>query len=535
MTGSWSPPPSRRPPAQQPEGWPPPRAGQPADPPRTPHYPQSQEQTPIPGGWQQPPARQYQPPPPQPYWPAQTPQPQPPDWEQPQYPGWQLPTPCGQPPGGWQNPTEPLQGGRRVWPWVLLVVLLIALQPLYVAVQLWLPERHDRDDDGYIDSEDAFPNDPDEHRDWDGDGIGDNADEDDDNDGVPDTADLDPWRDLAVVFHLEWVNVTTLVDSEDSLLFYAQLYHEDDYLATLDQDGELHDIRVARHMVLDWQAEINVPDDQPRYEINLRAFRAMRTGGELIDIDGSNATFGLTVTYDLLAGTWTGDETTGTLDGGADGRANESDARLGYHINTGSFGFLKTYRWDYDDETFVISYSFDPTSYTAYRELDHRVYHYSDFVEFATPDDPDVEAIAQQLRTHATEAGYTSPTAELNFLLHFVQSLKYAIDEVGGAIGEYPRFPVETLVDEMGDCEDTALLLISLAEALDYEAALILLPDATPTSGHAAAGLAGSGLGGTYFEKDGTRFFYAETTDRGWEVGEIPEINTDGVELYEVE
>ncbi len=44
----------------------------------------------------------------------------------------------------------------------------------------------DRDGDGVVDSEDAFPDDPNESADADKDGIGNNADTDDDNDGMPD-------------------------------------------------------------------------------------------------------------------------------------------------------------------------------------------------------------------------------------------------------------------------------------------------------------------------------------------------------------
>jgi hypothetical protein len=49
----------------------------------------------------------------------------------------------------------------------------------------------DTDGDGVPDSEDAFPNDPDEWADLDGDGIGDNADTDTDGDGMPDQWELD--------------------------------------------------------------------------------------------------------------------------------------------------------------------------------------------------------------------------------------------------------------------------------------------------------------------------------------------------------
>ena len=50
----------------------------------------------------------------------------------------------------------------------------------------------DSDSDGVPDDSDAFPNDPTEQLDTDGDGIGNNADHDDDGDGTPDVIDLDP-------------------------------------------------------------------------------------------------------------------------------------------------------------------------------------------------------------------------------------------------------------------------------------------------------------------------------------------------------
>ena len=51
----------------------------------------------------------------------------------------------------------------------------------------------DTDGDGVPDSSDVFPNDPSETSDFDGDGLGDNADTDDDNDGVEDIEDAFPF------------------------------------------------------------------------------------------------------------------------------------------------------------------------------------------------------------------------------------------------------------------------------------------------------------------------------------------------------
>ncbi|WP_440877502.1 hypothetical protein [Thalassotalea sp. PLHSN55] len=56
-----------------------------------------------------------------------------------------------------------------------------------------LPPIIDSDGDGVLDEDDAFPDDPNEQHDFDGDQIGDNADPDDDNDGTNDDEDAFPY------------------------------------------------------------------------------------------------------------------------------------------------------------------------------------------------------------------------------------------------------------------------------------------------------------------------------------------------------
>lgn len=60
---------------------------------------------------------------------------------------------------------------------------------------LWNYGSNDTDDDGVIESADAFPVDPSENFDNDGDGIGNNRDPDDDNDGILDADDNDDDND----------------------------------------------------------------------------------------------------------------------------------------------------------------------------------------------------------------------------------------------------------------------------------------------------------------------------------------------------
>ena len=54
------------------------------------------------------------------------------------------------------------------------------------------PVEGDRDGDGVPDESDLFPDDPEDYADFDGDGLGDNADPDDDGDGVGDNSDAFP-------------------------------------------------------------------------------------------------------------------------------------------------------------------------------------------------------------------------------------------------------------------------------------------------------------------------------------------------------
>ena len=86
--------------------------------------------------------------------------------------------------------------------------------------------RPDRDEDGFVDPVDAFPNDASEQFDFDGDGTGDNADTDDDNDGVADTDDPFPYDDT------EWADT-----DGDGVGDNGDAFPEDRF-ETLDTDGD---------------------------------------------------------------------------------------------------------------------------------------------------------------------------------------------------------------------------------------------------------------------------------------------------------
>lgn len=91
----------------------------------------------------------------------------------------------------------------------------------------------DSDGDGYCDALDDSPNDPNEWSDFDGDGIGDNADPDDDNDGVLDSEDAFPF-DRCVAADWDGDGLPDYVLSQDCIFRYGGEIDPDD-----DNDGVL--------------------------------------------------------------------------------------------------------------------------------------------------------------------------------------------------------------------------------------------------------------------------------------------------------
>ena len=103
----------------------------------------------------------------------------------------------------------------------------------------------------------------------------------------------------------------------------------------------------------------------------------------------------------------------------------------------------------------------------------------------------------------------------VDFVLSFVQSLPYTLDDVTTGYDEFRRYAIETLIEGGGDCEDTTILVAAILRGLGEKTALIVTP------GHIALGVSGN-FTGTSVTHDGTKYYYCETTGTGWTVGTLP-------------
>lgn len=128
-------------------------------------------------------------------------------------------------------------------------------------------------------------------------------------------------------------------------------------------------------------------------------------------------------------------------------------------------------------------------------------------------DRPVVRALANQFTRHTV-----SERESILLALTFVQSLPYAFDNDSKGEDEYVRYPVETLVDGCGDCEDKVALLAALLYEMDVDFVLLILPE------HMAIGVHCDEVDvPRYMLFQGRKYHYLETTMPQWGIGDIPE------------
>lgn len=188
---------------------------------------------------------------------------------------------------------------------------------------------------------------------------------------------------------------------------------------------------------------------------------------------------------------------------------------------------VQHYQWVYGSPLWSERYRWElplPLSlYVEYHERP-RPASWSGWVEMALDpgDDYYIAQMVQQLNAAAASEGLDE-VEKVNFVIAFVQSLPSTVEDVTAPWDGYPRYPIETLFNGGGDCEDTSILAAALLHRMGYDVALIFLHNEQ----HLAVGVSIEGAHGSFYSYQNRRFYYAETTGDGWELGEIPSDFTD--------
>lgn len=193
--------------------------------------------------------------------------------------------------------------------------------------------------------------------------------------------------------------------------------------------------------------------------------------------------------------------------------------------------YYREFGWDYAGSHWTWNLTIPKSLYSEYQgvSVSQRVKNGPAGYGFlATTRNSYVTMLANELHESAAKEGYESYD-EVSFILAFVQSMPYTSDKVTTGYDEYPRFPVETLVDGGGDCEDTSILFATITLSLNYSTIFISPPN------HCAVGVWGKNLTGSYYNYNERTYYYCETTGDDWKIGQIPDEYKDvSANLYSI-
>ena len=185
---------------------------------------------------------------------------------------------------------------------------------------------------------------------------------------------------------------------------------------------------------------------------------------------------------------------------------------------------VRRFDWTWDGADQLLDFAFPWALYQTYRGrlriplVDN--YDYGVFVEDSL-DDPTLGDLADLLWARSGGDG----VAYAEYTLAFVQGAIAYLADLPNV--EWPLYPLETLVDGEGDCEDTAILYVSLLKARGVAWHLAFVDtndDGSPDHVLALVEVPGSfaGPGATVFELDGTLYAVAETASESMALGVDP-------------
>jgi len=425
----------------------------------------------------------------------------------------------------------------------------------------------DTDNDGYPDywnegknqadstdnlSIDAFPNDPAASKDTDNDGYPDywnegknqadsnsippleldefpndsNAHKDSDKDGYADYYDIYDFANLSIEIKLERFKLTKKVD----LLRWAQIYFEvyinGEKYVTLDNNKKywwvfLNQYKQISHNPIIFDIPDNIDKKYTDIEIITYDFDFLLKD-DVIDISNQIGEDNLVLRFD-----------------------NENNEIIQNQFSQGNNGILyyeitytesnipndktynRTYSWNFKNKYWVFSEEIPIKLYDAYvnSAVSRTPQNNKNMLNFVTSNDEVIINFANKLKILADNNRFNSVTT-INFILKFVQqSVIYKPDNETKGKMEYWRFPVETLVEKKGDCEDSSVLFASIMDYLNYDTVLLLYSweENDKKFGHLAVGIQLDGFQGDYvIDNTGKKYYYCETTSTTYSIGEIP-------------
>ena len=246
------------------------------------------------------------------------------------------------------------------------------------------------------------------------------------------------------------------------------------------------------------QAEIErIKEEQNRldtqFEQQQRQYQANIESQRDVDLKKDSDNDGLTYEQELKLGT---DPYNADTDG--DGIQDTEDR----HPAGGGDTFKITVVWSHNNQPFTTQFGISEDWYWYYKDRPRTDYRYQDS-RFVTFRDPVIVTIANDIVDTSISTG---DSCRFCVAIDFVESMLYQHDIDYIKQPDYPKYPIETIRDERGDCEDTSFLMASILKALGLDTILLVYSD------HMAVGFASSTCPGNSYNYKGARYCFLETT-----------------------
>jgi len=381
---------------------------------------------------------------------------------------------------------------------------------------------------------DAFPYDPTEWFDSDGDGVGDNSDvfpndptewKDTDGDGVGDNKDSNPLVNLSFSLSIYRCRLIRNVD----LLGWGQLYIgvsiNNGMEQIFDNNGAYWKVRKNKDCSLPIALFYDIDDSDgssfTTIDITLYDYDWLFKD-DIVDINPDASEKNIQIRIDHKSNSV---DLSGSVEGSQ--AILWFDVILPETITPPVDVYNISYQWTFEMRPYALSLEIPIERYQWY--LTNSVNRSPQMrgsyamAAFVTAQDSVIIDLAASLQDLAMDKGFDEVTLA-GFVLSFVQqNIRYANDNISKGVEEYWKYPVETLVEKQGDCEDSTLLYASLMRQLDIKTVLLFYI-VDEGIGHLAAGIAlddeiTDGYFVTYKEDN---YYYCETTSQGFTIGDKP-------------
>ena len=171
----------------------------------------------------------------------------------------------------------------------------------------------------------------------------------------------------------------------------------------------------------------------------------------------------------------------------------------------------KRYVWNFKGKSYTVLMTIDIEKYNSYDGKERY-----DIPQLVEEGRTTIGNLTREFQNIFKQHREWSKQDRIDFVLSFVQSLPYTLDDVTTGYDEFRRYAIETLIEGGGDCEDTTILVAAILRGLGEKTVLIFTP------GHIALGVSGNFTGASVTHS-GTQYYYCETTGTGWTVGDLPQ------------